>query len=355
MAKLSGNICRFVGLFMNPTLPAFSNGAGGFNYRLTGPSGPFLQYPPGTLFVYPTTFGAATTFPFTAAPNGSGGYNVLWKTGIDAFVVWTTDSLGNYITGVNLSSTALAGSFPAIYAAASQGTGDFVVAVPDNGCKDPTDVGAINGATYNYYAETVGGTQWETGVATYSSNGIVIRTTVTDNYLSTTNRVNFTSAPFVDLIGPWTELLRPETANMSVTSKTAIRSALGAETSFPSGTVMLFHLTAAPPGWVKRTDYNDRVLRITNGTITAGGVNGFSTVNAQTVVGSTTLATSQMPFHGHTYNRDDGTGGGFYGATDLGGNFIGAAGTAGEGGNGAHNHTILMNIAYVDIIFATKS
>ena len=41
--------------------------------------------------------------------------------------------------------------------------------------------------------------------------------------------------------------------------------------SFPSGTVMVFHQTAAPTGWTKSTTHNDKALRVVSGN---GGGNG---------------------------------------------------------------------------------
>ena len=73
--------------------------------------------------------------------------------------------------------------------------------------------------------------------------------------------------------------------------------------SFPRGTTMLFWQTAAPIGWTKITTKNDALLRVVNGVggpLGGGGSNGFSAVNAQTVVGNTTLSASQIPSHTHS-------------------------------------------------------
>jgi hypothetical protein len=131
--------------------------------------------------------------------------------------------------------------------------------------------------------------------------------------------------------------------------------------SFPRGTTMLFWQASAPVGWTKVTTQNDKLLRIVNGVGGAaggGGSNPFSTVNAQTAVGNTTLSTAQMPSHAHSYvapispmaflgcacNQN---------GTDPG-NTTGSS-TGAAGGGGAHNHTITTSIQFIDLIMASKN
>ena len=128
---------------------------------------------------------------------------------------------------------------------------------------------------------------------------------------------------------------------------------------FAAGTAMIFQQTSAPTGWTKSTTHNDKLMRIVSGTVSSGGTNNFSTVMAQTAVGNTTLSTSTIPAHSHTF-------------TDLLGNPCTAttATAYGEQGNpatirtettssigsgGAHAHSITMDIKYVDFIIATKN
>lgn len=134
--------------------------------------------------------------------------------------------------------------------------------------------------------------------------------------------------------------------------------------SFPRGTNLLFWQAAAPIGWTKLTTQNDKLLRVVNGTggpSGGGGSNAFSTVNAQTVVGNTTLSASQIPSHTH------GTGNGQSFATvntsvagiGASGN-LGTSGTTlttdgGSGGAGSHNHTMTMSILYIDVILCSKN
>lgn len=124
---------------------------------------------------------------------------------------------------------------------------------------------------------------------------------------------------------------------------------------FDSGTAMVFKQTSAPTGWTKDTTpgLDDSTLRIVTGTASSGGANAFSTVNAQSTVGSTTLATAQIPSHEHT-----GAAINLVAATVPGaGMYVGNGApryTGSTGGGGSHDHTITMNIKYNDVIVATK-
>ena len=131
--------------------------------------------------------------------------------------------------------------------------------------------------------------------------------------------------------------------------------------SFPRGTTMLFWQASAPFGWQKVTTQNDKLLRIVNGVggpAGGGGANPFSTVNAQTAVGNTTLSTAQIASHGHSYIEPidpqafNTNGCASNGTTPS--NTTGAT-TGAAGGGGAHNHTITMSIQFIDLILASKS
>jgi hypothetical protein len=125
-------------------------------------------------------------------------------------------------------------------------------------------------------------------------------------------------------------------------------------TEFPSGTVMLFQQSAAPPGWTKQTAINDYGLRVTSGSVGSVSGSAFSTVFAQTAVGNTTITTTTMPSHTHTSPAP--------GATIT---VVAAAGaavsqpgantTGATGGGGSHNHSVNLTLSYVDVIIATKN
>lgn len=125
--------------------------------------------------------------------------------------------------------------------------------------------------------------------------------------------------------------------------------------AFPTGTVLLFYQAAAPLGWTKLTTQNDKAIRVVSGAGgVAGGTNAFSTVMAQTVVGSSSLSTAQLANHSHTVGNQ--------GATNTAGigcstNYAtGGAGNTGASGSGStHNHTIALSVQFIDIILASKN
>lgn len=123
---------------------------------------------------------------------------------------------------------------------------------------------------------------------------------------------------------------------------------------FPSGTVMLFQQTLAPPGWTKQVALNDCALRVTSGVVSFTAGTPFSTIFAQTSVGNTTLSVGQIPAHTHGYQITtyaNITGGG---AFPAGAGNAGASTDSGTGGGGSHTHSINLSLAYVDVIIASK-
>jgi len=133
----------------------------------------------------------------------------------------------------------------------------------------------------------------------------------------------------------------------------------GGGTTIPSGTLMLFNQTAAPTGFTKVTTHNDKALRITDGTVGTGGSVAFETAFASQAVSvaATTISTSTMPSHNHSYNlyglipavtNKIGSSGAGYGATNT---------VTSTGSGGSHTHTgtaIDLDVAYVDVIIASK-
>jgi hypothetical protein len=138
---------------------------------------------------------------------------------------------------------------------------------------------------------------------------------------------------------------------------------------------MLFAQTTAPTGWTKSTTHDNKALRVVSGTASSGGSTGFTSVfTNQTVstsisvsisgtTGATTLSTSQMPSHTHSAFAGSvlyGTTGGGFGATN--------SQTGATGGGGSHTHSfsgsgsgsgtssaVTLNVAYVDVIIASKN
>jgi hypothetical protein len=154
-----------------------------------------------------------------------------------------------------------------------------------------------------------------------------------------------------------------------------------------SGSRMFFSQAAAPNGWTKDTTYDDCGLRVTNGTTSSGGsVNFSSMMTTQTLsgtaslsgtaLGPTTLSTSNLPYHTHSYN--------WVGSTSAGDtlqpsakvyikpptqntvNTFASSPTSTAWTGGSHTHTISpgtapagvsfnMAIQYLDVIIATKN
>jgi hypothetical protein len=121
---------------------------------------------------------------------------------------------------------------------------------------------------------------------------------------------------------------------------------------FPPGTVMLFVQTAAPTGWTKSTTHDNKALRVVSGSVTTGGTQNFTAVLNGTV-GATTLTTAQIPSHTHTYSVGFATTGAVQRAAQApGGSETATPSTSATGGGGSHTHS--MDVAYVDVIIATK-
>jgi hypothetical protein len=124
---------------------------------------------------------------------------------------------------------------------------------------------------------------------------------------------------------------------------------------FTSGTTMIFQQSSAPTGWTKQTTLNDCGLRVVSGAVGTTGGSAFSTVFAQSAVGSTTETIATMPNHTHPtnamiYNNAFGVG---TGAVDVPNN-IGATNDS-TGGGGSHTHSVNLTLAYTDVIIATKN
>ena len=129
---------------------------------------------------------------------------------------------------------------------------------------------------------------------------------------------------------------------------------------FPTGTAMLFWQAAAPTGWTKSTTHNDKALRVVSGTGGGNaGTNSFSSVFSNTTTGATTLTTSTIPAHTHSYEDYSGgvgAGGDLQnGATST----INAGSPTGRtsgstGSGGSHTHPMDIRVQYLDVIICTK-
>ncbi len=177
-------------------------------------------------------------------------------------------------------------------------------------------------------------------VATFASTGIINTTLV---------------SPVLTGV-PTTPTAAPLTNNTQVASTAYVDAAVAANPPIVSaGTVMLFWQTAAPTGWTKITTQNDKALRVVSGSGgVSGGTNSFSTVMAQSVVGSSTLSTAQLASHAHSYTAPAAGTSITIGCIGVSDGTVGS--TTGSAGSGtSHNHTITMSIQFIDIILCSKN
>jgi hypothetical protein len=134
--------------------------------------------------------------------------------------------------------------------------------------------------------------------------------------------------------------------------------------AFPSGTRMSFQQTSAPTGWTKDTTaaINDSIIRLVTGSVTSGGSTAFSTWNAQTATGSTTLSISQIPSHDHPAESNQGGDaniaplGTYQYITNV--SFVNPGGNPrvkAQGGGGSHNHSLTQSLKYYDFIIASAN
>lgn len=125
---------------------------------------------------------------------------------------------------------------------------------------------------------------------------------------------------------------------------------------FPSGTVMLFKQETAPPGWTKSLLVDNCGLRVVSGIPVETPGSAFSVVFSQTHVGDTAISVAQMPSHSHLQQHEptaSPVAGGYSGTGNIGNPTV-LVDTGLAGGDQAHNHTINLSLAYVDVIIATK-
>ena len=130
--------------------------------------------------------------------------------------------------------------------------------------------------------------------------------------------------------------------------------------SFPAGTVMLFPQSAAPTGWTKDTaaTLDNAALRVVTSTAWASGKQGataFTSVfGSGKTVGSTTLAVSQTPSHDHSGNYVGGGVASTTGLTEAPNRVVEASNVVAQGGGGSHDHTLSLDLNYINMIIASK-
>ena len=178
------------------------------------------------------------------------------------------------------------------------------------------------------------------------------------------------------------------TVSSDVTNNNQLTNGSGYITEpFPSGTRMIFNQTAAPTGWTKSGNTDNRALRTVTGTVGSGGSIGFTNVlnNSVTTSGGSvsnhSLTGTQIPSHRHWVSgapKDDINwstaqqntqehglycDAGSYSADDqnrsYGRNTAWTGGTSDNSDGSGHNHgftqpSFNLNIKYTDVIIAEK-
>jgi hypothetical protein len=171
------------------------------------------------------------------------------------------------------------------------------------------------------------------------------------------------TVPFQDWIDTsgtdavWKKRNAANNAWLTVATFTGAGLSLGA---FAPGTVMLFVQSAAPTGWTKSTTHDNKALRVVSGSVTTGGTQNFTAVlNGN--VGATTLSISQIPSSQSPVRLICSTASNSGGVSNKSAmaallpifpTATASLVTAASGGGGSHTHS--MDVAYVDVIIATK-
>ncbi len=130
----------------------------------------------------------------------------------------------------------------------------------------------------------------------------------------------------------------------------------GPAPGFAAGTKMLFRQTAAPTGWTKEMVHNDKTLRLTTGTITQAGSTAFSNVfGSGKTTGSASPGSASHSHQEQRYNSGAGTGLDVSAAgksTSL--STLNMPSTVADGAGSSHNHTLSLDVTWVDVIIAIK-
>jgi len=282
-----------------------------------------------------------------ALANGGSGQTSA-QAAMNAFAGAVTS--GSYLRGNGTNvvmSTIQAGDVPTL----NQNTTGSAATLT-TGRTIQTNLASTASATFNGSANITPGV---TGTLPVANGGTGAATLTANNVLLG----NGTSA--VQVVAPGT--------NGNVLTSNGTTWVSQAAAGFAAGTAMVFVQTAAPTGWTKSTAHDNKALRIVSGTASSGGSVAFTTAFASQgvsgTVGSTTLATSQIPSHNHTIDSRTGgnKGSGFYApiitVTEANANSS-AFSTTSTGGGGSHDHSftgtaINLAVQYVDVIIATKN
>ena len=239
------------------------------------------------------------------------------------------------------------------------------------------------------WAGTLSAARGGFGANVSAQSGVPLFTTGVATFTGTNGTGNFVRTDAANLTNATATTPAAADNDTSIATTAFVKTALTGS-GFPAGTVLLFYNASAPTGWTKLTTQNDKALRVVSGTGgVAGGTNAFSTVMAQTVVGSTTLTAGQIPYLTSAVTQGITTYAGASASNTFPINLVGAGwsynvcnggsqiifAAVGDGnvsytaytqanntisvgtnttGGGTHNHPVTMEMQYIDVIIASK-
>jgi len=301
--------------------------------------------------------GTTTTGAFQSIASVGTSGQVLTSNGAGALPTFQTASGG--VTTISFGSTGLTPSTATSGAVTVAGT--LAVANGGTGATTSTGSGAVVLATSPTLVTPVLGTP---------SSGTLTNCTGLPVAGGGTGRASHTAYAVI-CGGTTTTTAQQSIASVGTAGQVLTSNGAGALPTFqaagggfPSGTRMSFQQTSAPTGWTKDTTaaINDSMLRLVTGSVTSGGTTAFSTWNAVTATGSTTLSISQIPSHDHSGARYGGSdtpppaesGNYTYTTSSFVGTPIPPFNVKPNGGGGSHNHSLTRSLKYYDFIIASK-
>lgn len=302
---------------------------------------------------YATSAGSASSA--TTATNQSGGT-------VNATAITTSGPIKRSSAGAGY----LDGQYDGVESISTSGA---IYSIGGGYVPGTTTLGNMYGIGYTYSGYAAGNpggvptNRWGMYVASGGSAGI---------FLEGAGRGWFSGDLYVN--GGTQVVYNSGTWSINISGNAATATTATNWSGIPSGTLMLFQQTSAPTGWTKQTTHDNKALRVVSGTAGSGGSSGFTTVFSNQTptitlsgwsVGSTTLSESQIPSHSHNlggnwsslYYRDSPYQPGLRQESASNSTYT-------TGGGGSHNHSIsgsasssaiTLNVAYVDLIIASKN